>query len=130
MNGYDRTSETRPKNLVWHAPWLAGSARIEGREKVARVIDDRFLAPVLDHGVALVVAYHEEGETDAAFGALRRGTNGLLIAARRLGRGRGAIFTAVRSRVELMYDEATAQRLIVAFDRVLGHASPPGRRSE
>jgi hypothetical protein len=102
-----------------------------GRREAERTIADGFRVLLIDRGVALVAAYHEADETDEAFDDLRRGADALAVAARRMGRGETIgdwLLVPVRTSIELMYDEGTAERLIVALDRAFGRAPWPRRR--
>jgi hypothetical protein len=82
--------------------------------------------------VALIAAYHEAGETDEAFEALRRRADDLIVASARPGRGRAAIaeliLVQLRTEVEQMYDAGTAERLMVAFECAFGCTGGPGVR--
>jgi hypothetical protein len=86
---------------------------------------------LVDRGVASIVTYHEAGETDEAFEALRHEAAALADAAR-LEPGREAIddsiLEPIRMRVELMYDEKTSERLMVAFACGCGPAGRPRSR--
>jgi hypothetical protein len=99
---------------------------------VDRTTEGRFRIPLIDRGVALIDAYHDAGETDEAFEALRRGADDLAVASARPGRGREAIayliLMPVRSEVEQMYDAGTAERLMVAFECGFGRGGRPGIR--
>jgi hypothetical protein len=70
-------------------------------------------------GVSLVVRYHEGGESDEAFDALRRGAESLAEAVGRLGLSGRAVAESVLDPIEgevgLMYDARTAGRLMQAF---------------
>jgi magnesium transporter len=84
---------------------------------------------LVDRGMALIAAYHEAGETDEAFEALRRETVALADTAARVGQGREAIddliLTPIRSKVEPMYDDQTSRRLMSVFERGCNSTVPP-----
>ena len=83
-------------------------------------------------GVALVVRYHERGETKEAFDALRLGAASLAEAAGRLGLGDRAIAALVLDPIEeevgLMYDAQTADRLVQALRQCFDRPGLPGSR--
>jgi hypothetical protein len=116
----------------FYAVRLARSRRAEGTREVDRTIEGGFQAPLIDRGVALIAAYHEVGETDEAFEALRRRAGDLAVASAGPGRGREAIadpiLMQIRTKVEQMYDAGTAERLMVAFERGFGRTGRPGSR--
>jgi len=93
------------------------------------MIDEGFRILLIDRGVTLINAYHEEGETDLAFEVLRNRARDLAVASDRLGQSREAIddliFMAVWIKVEQMYDEGTAERLMVAFECGFGRTDRP-----
>jgi hypothetical protein len=99
---------------------LAGRRRAEAGREVQGGPEHGIRSSLVDRGVASIVGYHEAGETDEAFEALRQEAAALADAAARLGLGCEAIeeliFGPVRTRVHLMYDEKTAERLMVAFE--------------
>jgi hypothetical protein len=117
MNRWDRADVMHPLRF--------------GRKETEGTIADGFRVLLIDRGVALVAAYHEAEETDEAFDDLGRGADALAVAARRTGRGETIdnwLLAPVRTSIELMYDEGTAERLIVALDRAFGRAPRPRRR--
>jgi hypothetical protein len=71
--------------------------------------------------------YHEAGESDEAFAALRLEAAALADAVARLDQGcvaTGDSFLAtVRMKVQLMYGATTAERLMVAFEWDCGPAA-------
>jgi hypothetical protein len=98
-------------------------------QEIESTIEDGFRILLVDQGVALITAYHEAGETDEAFETLRRSASALAIAAARLKLGGelvdDQILGAIETRVEPMYDELTANRLIAAFRRGFGRSGCP-----
>jgi hypothetical protein len=129
MNWRDRANIIRRFYLGGDAVRLVRSRRAEAAQEVERTIEEGFRILLIDRGVALINAYHEAGETDEAFEALRRRAEALAVAAARLGQGREAIddliLMAVRTEVEQMYDEGTAERLMVAFECGFGRTGRP-----
>jgi hypothetical protein len=129
MNWCDRVDMIRRFYLGRDAVRLVRSRRAEAAREVERTIEDGFRTLQIDRGVALIDAYHEAGETDTAFEALRRGANALAVAAARLEQGREAIddliLVAVRMEIEQMYDAGTAERLMVAFECGLDRTGRP-----
>jgi hypothetical protein len=120
MNWRDRADMIRRFYLGRAAGRPVSSRRDEVGREVERMIDDGFRTLLIDRGVALIAAYYEAGETDEAFEALRRRANELAVASSRVGQGREAIddrlLKAVETRVDPMYDAATASRLMAAFE--------------
>jgi hypothetical protein len=116
----------------FYALRLARSRRAEAGHEVDRRTEDGFQVPLIDRGVALIAAYHEAGETDEAFEALRRRAGDLDVASAGPGRGREAsadlILVQIRTEVEQMYDAGTAERLMAAFERGFGRTGQPGSR--
>jgi hypothetical protein len=129
MNWRDRVDMIRRSYLGRDAVRLVRSRRTEAAREVERTIEDGFRTMLVDRGVALIATYHEEGETDMAFEALRSGANALAVAAARLEQDREAIddliLVAVRLEIEPMYDAGTAERLMVAFECGLGRTGWP-----
>jgi hypothetical protein len=117
MNWHDRANVIRRLYAERDAWWLARSRRAEAGQEVEGMLEDGIRILLVDRGVAWIAAYHEAGETDEAFEALRRRAD----AVARLGQHREAIddliLVPVRAKIELMYDEMTAERLMVAFER-------------
>ena len=103
---------------------LGNRRRIE-REVELTIRDGMKVLRLVFRGVSLVVRYHEGGETEEAFDALRLGADSLAKAVRGLGLGDRAIAEVVLDPIEeevgLMYDAQTAGRLVQAlrqcFDR-------------
>src|SRR5262245_42270268 len=103
---------------------LSERRRIE-RELELTIRDGMKVIRLVFRGVALVVRYHDGGETKEAFDALRLGAESLVRAAGQLGSGDRAIaelvFDDIEDEVGLMYDASTADRLVQAlrqcFDR-------------
>jgi hypothetical protein len=99
-------------------------------QEAERTIDEGFRVVLVDRGVALITTYHEAGETDEAFEALRRRASALAAAAARLKQDRQVIderiVGAIETAVEPMYDELTAMRLIAAFRCGFGYDGCPG----
>jgi hypothetical protein len=95
------------------------SSGAEAVQEAERTIEDGFRVLLVDRGVAMITTYHEAGETDEAFEALRRRANALAAAAARLEPDPEVvddrIFGAIATTIEPMYDELTAMRLIAAF---------------
>ena len=83
-------------------------------------------------GVSLVVRYHEGGETEEAFDALRRGAESLAEAAGHLGlSGRATaelVLDPIDGEVGLMYDAQTADRLVQALRQCFDRPRPSGSR--
>jgi hypothetical protein len=101
-------------------------------QEVEDTIEDGFRILLIDRGVALIVAYHAAGETDEAFDAFRRCGNSLAVAAARLGQNcewvYDPIIEAVGAKIDQMYDEGTAERLMLAFECGLGRSKRPVSR--
>jgi hypothetical protein len=97
---------------------LCDRRRIE-REVALTIRDGMKVLRLVFRGVALIVRYHDGGETEEAFGALRVGAGALVEAARRLGLGDRAIAELILDPIEdevgMMYDAETADRLMHAF---------------
>jgi len=132
MNWCDRANIIRRFYLGRDVVRLVRWRRAEIALEVERTIKDGFRILLIDRGVSLINAYHEAGETDEAFEALRRSATALAVAAARVAQGREAIddliLTAVRMKVEQMYDEGTAERLMVAFECGFGRNERPRLR--
>ncbi|MDR3634929.1 MAG: hypothetical protein P4L84_14085 [Isosphaeraceae bacterium] len=83
-------------------------------------------------GVSLVVRYHEEGETDEAFDALRLGAESLAEAAAHQGLGeRGTaelVLDPIAAEVGLMYDAQTADRVVLALRQCFDRPALSGSR--
>jgi hypothetical protein len=120
----DRTNMIRRFYLGRAAVQGVGSGRVKAVQEAERTIEEGFRTLLVDRGVDLVTTYHEAGETDEAFEALRCGASALAVAAARLEPDRGAVDdripVAIETIVEPMYDELTARRLIAAFQCALG----------
>jgi hypothetical protein len=131
MSWRDRANIIRRFYAERDASRLAGWRRAEAGREVEGLPEDGMRSLLVDRGVASIVTYHEAGETDEAFEALRHEAAALAGAAR-LEPGREAIddsiLEPIRMRVELMYDEKTAERLMVAFDCGCGPAGRPRSR--
>ena len=129
MNWCDRANIIRRFHRGRDTVGLVRWRRAEAMPEVERTIKDGFRMLLIDRGVSLINDYHEAGETDEAFEALRRNALALVLAADRVGQGREVIddliLTAVRMKVEQMYDEGTAERLLVAFECGFGRTGRP-----
>jgi hypothetical protein len=97
---------------------LGNRRRIE-REVELTIRDGMKVLRVVFRGVSLVVRYHEGGETEEAFDALRLGADSLAKAVRGLGLGDRAtaevVLDPIEEEVGLMYDAQTADRLVQAL---------------
>jgi hypothetical protein len=106
-----------------------GRAR-DGREVGSKL--ENSLRDLIERGVTSITTYHEAGESDEAFAALRLEAAALAETAARLEQGgvtTGAPFLArVRIKVEPMYDANTAERLLVSFECGCGPAGRPRSR--
>ena len=101
----------------------AGAGRV-----VESKLEDSF-PDLIERGVTSITSYHEAGESDEAFAALRLESAALADAATRLGQrcvANGDSFLAtLRVKVQLMYGASTAERLMVAFKCGCGPAERP-----
>ena len=92
--------------------------------------DDMRVPRLIFRGVSLVVRYHEAGETDPAFDALRLGAESLAEAADRLGlgvrRNAAPVLDPIADEVGLMYDALTADRLVQALRQCFDSRRPDG----
>jgi magnesium transporter len=105
------------------------AADAERKDSVMRNKSTR--TPLVERAVALIETYHEAGETDEAFDALRRETAALVDAAACIEPGRAIdnpILESVRRKVEPMYDHQTSLRLLSAFEH--GCSTAPRGASE
>jgi len=129
MNWRDRANMIRRFYLGRDAERRIRSKRADAGHDVDHTIDEGFRMLVIDRAVALINAYYEEGETDLAFEALCRRASDLAVASARLGEScetiDDRIFLAVWIKVEPMYDEGTAERLMVAFECGFGGTDRP-----
>lgn len=107
---------------------LAGWGRAETGRGGQGMLDDSLRTHLIDRGVTSITSYHEAGESDGAFAALRLEAAILAEEAARLGQGfegiGDLILAPIRMRIELMYDEKTAERLMAAFECGYGPAGP------
>lgn len=106
---------------------LVGWRRARAGRGVEGKLEDS-LRDLIERGVTSITTYHEAGESDEAFAALRLEAAALADAAARLEQGCvatcDAFLATVRIKVQLMYGATTAERLIVAFKCGCG---PAGR---
>jgi len=104
--------------------------RAEAENEVTRTVEDGFRVLLIERSVALIAAYHEAGETDEAFEVFGRRVDTLAVAMARLMEDGDAIdeliLEPVRSKVELMFDQGTAERLMAAFERNFRRTGQPG----
>jgi hypothetical protein len=130
LNLRDRAAMIRRFYLRRGAERRVCSSGAEAVREAERTIEDGLRVLLVDRAVALITTYHEAGETDEAFEALRRRASALAVAAARLDQDRGVvddrILGAIETTIEPMYDELTAMRLIVAFRCGLGAEGRPG----
>jgi hypothetical protein len=131
MRWRDRVNVIRRFYAEREALRLAGWRRAEAGREVEGLPEDGIRRRWVDRGVAAIISYHEAGESDQAFEALRHEA-AALAAATLPERGREAIddsiFGPIRMRVELMYDDRTAERLVVAFECGCGPGGRPRSR--
>jgi hypothetical protein len=110
---------------------LGGRRRTE-REAELTIRDGVKVLRLVFQGVSLVVRYHEEGETDEAFDALRLRAESLDEAAGHLGWGDRAnaelVLDPIEAEVGLMYDVQTADRLVQAFRQCFDRPGLRGSR--
>jgi hypothetical protein len=111
---------------------LVGRRRAKAGRRVESKLEDS-LRDLIERGVTSITTYHEAGESDEAFAALRLEAAALAAAAARLEQGcvaTGDSFLAtVRIKGQLMYGATTAERLMVAVKCGCGPAGPPRSRS-
>jgi hypothetical protein len=83
-------------------------------------------------GASLVVRYHEGGESDEAFDALRLDAESLTEAAGRLGLGdrstTALILDSIEREIGLMYDAQTTNRLVQTLHQCFDRPGPRGSR--
>jgi hypothetical protein len=131
MRWRDRVNVIRRFYAEREASRLAVWRRAEAGRAVEDMPEDGIPSLWVDRGVAAIITYHESGESDEAFEGLRHEAAALGAAAR-LEPGRKAIddsfVGSIRMRVELMYDEKTAERLMVAFECGCGPGGRPRSR--
>jgi hypothetical protein len=131
MNWLDRANVISRFYAKRDASQLVGWRRARAGREVEGVFEDS-LRNLVDQGVTSITTYHESGESDEAFAALRLEADALADAAARLEQGcvaTGVSFLAeVRMKVGLMYDANTAKRLMVAFECGCGPAGQPRSR--
>jgi hypothetical protein len=106
--------------------------RRTAREVELTIRDGMKILRLVFRGVVLVVRYHEGGETEGAFEALRVGARSLAEAAGRLGLSDRAtaelVLDPIAGEVGLMYDALTADRLTQALRQSLGRPELRGSR--
>ena len=107
-----------------------GRAR-DGREVGSKL--ENSLRDLIERGVTSITTYHEAGESDEAFAALRLEATALADPAARLELRCAAIgdsfLATVRIKIQLMYGATTAERLMVAFKCGCGPGGRPRSRS-
>jgi hypothetical protein len=125
MNWIDRANAIRRFYAEQDALQLVGWRRARVGREVGGMLEDSN-RNLVDQGVTSITAYHESGESDEAFAALRLEAAALSDAAVRLEQGcvatSDSFLAKVRMKVSLMYDANTAERLMVAFECGCGPA--------
>ena len=110
---------------------LGARRRIES-EVESTIRDGMEVFRLVFRGVSLVVCYHEGGETEEAFNALRSGVASLIQATCRSGPGAPAttelVLESIEDELDLMYDTATAGRLSHALRQCSNRPIPGGHR--
>ena len=110
---------------------LVGWRRARAGRGVEGKLEDS-LRDLIERGVTSITTYHEAGESDEAFAALRLEAAALADAAARLEQGcvatSDSFLATVRMKVQLMYGATTAERLMVAFECGCGPAGRPRSR--
>ena len=110
---------------------LVGRRRARARREVEGKLEDS-LPDLIERGVTSITTYHEAGESDEAFAAIRLEAAALADAAARLEQGcvatSDSFLATVRMKVQLMYGATTAERLMVAFECGCGPAGRPRSR--
>jgi hypothetical protein len=131
MNWLDRANVISRFYAARGASQLVVWRRARAGREVEGLFEDS-LRNLIDQGVNSIIAYHESGESDEAFTALRLEADALADAAARSEQGcvatSDSFLAKVRTKVELMYDANTAERLMVAFECGCGPAGRPRSR--
>ena len=128
MNWLDQAIAIRRFYAEREVSQLVGWRRARAGRGVEGKLEDS-LQDLIKRGVNSITTYHEAGESDETFAALRLEAAALADAAARLEQGcvaTGDSFLAtVRMKVQLMYGATTAERLMVAFECGCGPAGRP-----
>ena len=131
MNWLDRAIAIRRFYAEREVSQLVGRRRARAGRGVEGKLKDS-LRDLIGRGVTSITTYHEAGESDEAFAAIRLEAAALAAAAARLDQGCGAssdsFLATVRMKVQLMYGATTAERLMVAFECGCGPAGRPRSR--
>jgi hypothetical protein len=131
MYWLDRANEIRRFYDERGVSQLVGRGRARAGREVGGKLEDP-LRDLIERGVTSITTYHEAGESDEAFAALRLEAAAVADAAASQERGcvaTGDSFLArVRMKVQLMYGATTAERLMVAFECGCGPAGQPRSR--
>ena len=132
MNWLDQAIAIRRFYAEREVSQLVGWRRARAGRGVEGKLEDS-LQDLIKRGVNSITTYHEAGESDEAFAALRLEATALADAAARLELRCAAIgdsFLAnVRIKIQLMYGATTAERLMVAFKCGCGPGGRPRSRS-
>jgi hypothetical protein len=131
MNWLVRVNAIRRFYAEREVSQLVGWGRARAGQEVEGKLEGS-LRDLIERCVTSITTYHEAGESDEAFAALRLEAAALADAAARLEQGcvaTGDSFLAtVRMKVQLMYGATTAERLMVAFECGCGPAGRPRSR--
>jgi hypothetical protein len=128
MNWLERANEIRRFYDERGVSQFVGWERARAGREVGGKLEDS-LRDLIERGVTSITTYHEAGESDEAFAALRLEAAAVADAAAPLERGcvaTGDSFLArVRMKVQFMYGATTAERLMAAFECGCGPAGRP-----